>query len=396
MSDVRDYLEWRGDVTLAERPFNDADNLIMTCVAYLDLGGIVPTPAEGGSVGMSEACEDFLVRAGGEDISRWVRSLATVDARFVSALGASARFGAASLRGYVDLVDEERTLQFSAVTCDLSDGHSYVAFRGTDSTLIGWKEDFMLSFRVTSAQKAAALYLESQALRARDEGRKLYVGGHSKGGVLAAYAAAALPEALREVVDKVWSDDGPGMAADACPVTAREVFGERFVHVVPAYDIVGALFDDGTPKLVVRSDADGAMQHDPMSWQVDCQGLIEADGLDSDSVRLAGALAGWLDGIEGDERERFTDELFDVLQAGGATRLDEVMATPQSIQKVAAALGSADQRTKDLVWELMGAAVGANVESAKDAAANIAAQAVAGITDAISALTSGGDGVDEA
>ena len=390
MGDVRDYLEWRGDVTLGERPFNDADNLIMTCVAYLDLGGIVPTPADGGSVSVREACEDFLLRADG-DVEQWVRSLASVDARFVSALGTSARFGGGALRGYVDLVDEERTLQFSAVTCDLDDGHSYVAFRGTDNTLIGWKEDFMLSFRVTSAQKAAALYLESQALRARDEGHKLYVGGHSKGGVLAAYAVTVLPESLRSLVDMVWSDDGPGMAAEACPVSAREVYGEKFAHVVPAYDIVGALFDDGAPKRVVKSCADGAMQHDPMTWQADSQGLILAEGLEPDSVRLAAALAGWLDGVEDDERERFTDELFDVLQAGGATRLDEVMATPQSIQKVASALGAADQRTKDLVWALLGAAVGANVESAKDAAVSLASQAVAGITDAISALTSSDD-----
>ncbi|WP_322290224.1 Mbeg1-like protein [Paratractidigestivibacter sp.] len=392
MSDVRDYLEWRGDLSLAERPFNDVDNLIMTCVAYLDLSNIVPRQADGGSVSLAEACEDFLVRAAGDDVSRWVRSVASIDGRFVRALGESARFGASSLRGYVDLFDEEKTLQFSAVTCDLCDNHSFVAFRGTDNSLVGWKEDFMLSFRVTSAQHAAALYLEAQAIRARDEGRKLYVGGHSKGGLLAAYAAAALPEALREVVDRVWSDDGPGMASDACPVSARSIYGDRFIHVVPAYDIVGSLFDDGTPKLVVRSDADGAMQHDPMSWQVDYQGLIAAEGLDADSVRLSEALAGWLDGVNPDERERFTDELFDVLQASGATRLDEVMATPQSVQQVLGALGAADQRTKDLVWALLGAAVGANFESAKDAAVSMAAQAVAGITGAIADLALGDGG----
>ena len=402
LADIRDYLEWRGDLGLGERGFNDADNLVVACIAYLDLGGIVPGPAERGTVSVREACDAFLGRAtaegGGEDISPWVRSLATIDARFVRALGASARFGDAALRAYVDLVDEERTLQFSAVTCDVSDTHSYVAFRGTDNTLVGWKEDFMLSFTVTSAQKAAALYLESQAFRARDEGRRLYVGGHSKGGLLAAYAAAVLPEALRGSVEAVWSDDGPGMASEACPVGAREVYGERFTHVVPAYDIVGALFDDGTPKLVVRSDADGALQHDPMCWQVDAAGLVRAEGLEPDSVRLASALAGWLGGVEPGERERFTDELFDVLQAGGATTLGEVTGSAQSVQKVLAALGAADQRTKDLVWALLGAAFGANVESARDAAVSLATQAVAGIAGAISELTSGegtGDADDE-
>ncbi len=415
LADIRDYLEWRGDLSFDERGFNDADNLVVACIAYLDLGGIVPGPAEGGSVSVHDACAAFLERAGGaggaeaaggasgaggeSDVSPWVRSLATIDARFVRAAGESARFGEAGLSAYVDVVDEERTLQFSAVSCDVSDTHTYVAFRGTDNTLVGWKEDFMLSFTVTPAQKAAARYLESQALRARKEGRRLYVGGHSKGGLLAAYAAAVLPEELRGCVDTVWSDDGPGMASDACPVGARDVYGERFVHVVPAYDIVGALFDDGTPKLVVRSEADGALQHDPMCWQVDAGGLVPAEGLEPDSVRLASALAGWLEGVDPDERERFTDELFDVLQAGGATTLGEITGSAQSVQKVLSALGAADQRTKDLVWALLGAAVGANVESARDAAVSLAAQAVAGIAGAISGLTSGegaaGDGAGE-
>ncbi len=395
LGDIRDYLEWRGDLIFAERPFNDADNLVVSCIAYLDLGGIVPSPSDGGSVSVREACAAFLERAGGDDVSPWVRSLATIDARFVRALGASARFGDARLSAYVDLVDDQRTLQFSAICCELGDARSYVAFRGTDNTLVGWKEDFMLSFTVTSAQKAAALYLVSQALRARDEGRRLYVGGHSKGGLLAAYAAAVLPEALRGIVDTVWSDDGPGMASEACPVRARDVYGDRFVHAVPAYDIVGSLFDDGTPKLVVRSDAEGAMQHDPMSWQADAGGLVRAEGLEPDSVRLSAALAGWLGGVEPGERERICDELFDVLQAGGATTLDEVIGSAQSVQKVLGALGAVDQRTKNLVWELLGAAVGANVESAKDAAVSLATQAVAGIAGAISGLASGEAGGEQ-
>ena len=389
MADVRDYLELRGDILLSERGFNDVDNVVLSSLAYLDLAGIAPSREEGGSVSVAEACEAFLARAG-VDVSAWVRSLATIDERFVRALGASERFGAARLRAYVDLMDDGRTLQFSALCCDVGGGETYVAYRGTDNSLVGWKEDFMLSFRVTEAQEQAARYLAAEARRACAEGRRLYVGGHSKGGVLAAYAAAALPEELRGCVARVWSNDGPGMAAEAVPAHASEVYGERFTHVVPAYDIVGLLFDDGSPKLVVRSSAEGAVQHDPMTWQVRARGLCEAPGLEPDSVRMSRALAGWLGNIAPGERERFTDELFDVLQAGGATRLDEVLGSAQSIQKVLAALGAADQRTKDLVWELLGAAIGANVESARDAARsaakNAAEHAVAGIADALGEL----------
>ena len=126
----------------------------------------------------------------------------------------------------------------------------------------------------------------------------------------------------------------------------------------------------------MRSSADGALQHDPMTWQVGPGGLVEAESLEPDCGRMNAALAGWLDGMDPDERERFTDELFDVLQAGGASRLDEILASAQSIQKVLTALTAADQRTKVLVRELLGATISANVESAKDAVANALAKPV--------------------
>ena len=321
MADVRDYLEMRGDVLLGERPFNDVDNVILASLSYLDLRGIADASGLA-RLSVRRACEAFLSRAAGEDIAPWVRSLASIDDRFVRALGESARFGCAMVRDYVDVTDDERTLQFAALTVDLPDGCSYVSFRGTDNSLVGWKEDFMLSFRVTGAQRSAAAYLEREAAR------------------------------------------------------ASEVLGSVFTHVIPAYDIVGMLFDDGTEKLIVRSSADGALQHDPMTWQVGPGGLVEAESLEPDCVRMNAALAGWLDGMDPDERERFTDELFDVLQAGGASRLDEILASAQSIQKVLTALTAADQRTKDLVRELLGATISANVESAKDAVANALAKPV--------------------
>lgn len=369
MADVRDYLEMRGDITLEERPFNDVDNVILATLSYLDLKGIVPAPEDDGSVSVSEACEAFLARAEGEDVSAWIRSLASIDARFVRALGASERFGPARLRSYVDVRDEELVLQFSAVCVDLPGGATFVSYRGTDSSLVGWREDFMLSYQVTEAQRAAAVYLESEAAGAVAEGRRLYVGGHSKGGILAAYAAASLPQKYRPLVLRIWSDDGPGMAADAIPSRCVDLFGEKFVHIVPTYSIVGMFFDDGAPKLVVKSSAERASQHDPMSWQVGPQALVLADDLLPECKHMNKALADWVGSMDAAERERFTDEFFDVLEAGGATTLDEVFGSAKAVQKVLQALTDADQRTKNLVWELVGAAIGANVSAAGEAVA---------------------------
>ena len=258
MANLHDYLELRGDITLAERPFNDVDNLALSTLAYLDLTDVVGGPGEP-PVRVTDACAALLARSGG-DVSSRVRSLATIDERFVAALGGSARLGGALLRDYVDVRDDARAMQFAAVTVELGSGELYVAFRGTDTTLAGWRENFILSFAVTEAQRAAAAYLERALARAADEGRRVRVGGHSKGGNLAAYATAAAPVAYAGAIERVYSNDGPGMDPAVMPVSCHDVVGERYVRIIPAYSVVGRCFSDDAPAQVVASSASRSLQ----------------------------------------------------------------------------------------------------------------------------------------
>lgn len=365
MADLRDYLELRGDITLAERPFNDADSLALSTLAYLDLTGIAGGPG-GAGVRVADACAELLARSGGDVASR-VRSLASVDGRFVRALGGSARLGGAVLRDYVDVRDGERVMQFSAVTADLGDGTSYVAFRGTDTTLVGWREDFALSFSVTGSQRAAADYLARELGRARAEGRRVRAGGHSKGGNLAAFAAASCPVALAGSLERVYSNDGPGMDRSVMPVSCYDVVGERYVRIVPAYSVVGRLFSDDAPCLVVRSSAARSLQHDPLTWQVGPGGLVEADGPDPECLVVGRALASWLMGLAPDDRRKLTDELFDALAAGGATTFEDVLSGPAAAQRVLAALRDVDPRTYEMMWRLVGELASGAAEATREA-----------------------------
>ena len=365
MADMRDYLELRGDITLAERPFNDVDNLVLSTLAYLDLTGIAPSPGEPAGR-LADACAGLLERAGG-DLSSRVRSLATVDERFVRALAASARFGGARLLDYVDVRDDERTMQFSAVTVLLDSGELYVAFRGTDTTLVGWRENFILSFDVTEAQRAAADYLAHELSRAADEGRRMRVGGHSKGGNLAAYATAVAPAALADAVERVYSNDGPGMDRAVMPVSCHDVVGERYVKIIPAYSVVGRFFSDDAPVKIVASSAARSLQHDPLSWQVGPASFVAADGPDPECLVVAGAFSRWLSRLALEDRRLLTNELFDALAAGGAVRFEDVLSSPEAAQKVLAALGGIDQRTSDMMWALVGDLVGGAASATWDA-----------------------------
>ena len=378
VADVRDYLELRGDVTLSERPFNDVDNLALATLSYLDLTGIVGGPGERG-VRLTDACGELLARSGG-DLAARVRSLATVDERFVVALGGSARLGDAVLRDYVDVRDDERVMQFSAVTADLDDGQTYVAFRGTDTTLVGWRENFVLSFAVTRAQEAAAEYLAAQLARAGASGRPVRVGGHSKGGNLAAYAATSAPVSLASSIACVYSNDGPGMDRSVMPVSCHDVMGERYVRIIPAYSVVGRFFSDDAPATIVRSSEERSLQHDPLTWQVGPAGFLEADGPDPECLVVARSFSSWLERLGPEDRRQLTDELFDALAAGGATTFEDLFSSPAAAREVMAALGGVDPRTRDmmlgLVRELVGAAGAATreavVRGVSEAAADVA------------------------
>lgn len=377
MADIRDYLELRGDITLDERPFNDVDNLVLATLSYLDLTGIVGGPGEPG-VRVTDACGELLSRAGGDLASR-VRSLATIDERFVVALGGSARLGDAVLRGYVDVRDDERVMQFSAVTIDLPKGGSYVAFRGTDTTLVGWRENFILSFAVTQAQRASAEYLARELELAVAEGRRVRVGGHSKGGNLAAYAAACCPVALSGAVERVYSNDGPGMDRSVLPVSCHDVMGERYVRIVPAYSVVGRLFSDDAPCQVVRSSAARSLQHDPLTWQVGPAGFLEAEGPDPECLVVDRAFAAWLGRLVPDDRRKLTEELFDALAAGGAETFEDLFSSASAAQKVLAALRDVDSRTYDMMWGLVGELLGAGAAATREAVVRGASAAAADV-----------------
>ncbi len=276
MASIYDYLYWRADLTFEDRPFNDVDNLILSSLAYLDLKGIVPTEEQGGLIPLSFACKQFLKRTGG-DIEPYVRSLAKISIEFVTLLAQTKRFGSARLSAYEDVVDNTRSLQFAALCIELPSEGTYVAFRGTDTSLVGWRENLMLSYTITEAQREAVSYLERAVSRIEDSNAPIRVGGHSKGGNLAEYAVAFCPERVRERVRRVYSNDSPGMAPEVLPEDVRAMLGDKLHRIVPAYSVIGMLFArENDRHAIVASSATGLEQHDLTTWQVSRDSIIEA------------------------------------------------------------------------------------------------------------------------
>ena len=365
MANIHDYLIWRGDLSFGEHPFNDVDNLVLSAFSYLDFTGIIPTEEQEGSIELCHACDALLTKSKG-DVTPYVRSLAKVDTKFVRLIRKSPRFGSAHLSAYVDVVDKDRSLQFSALCARLPGDETYVAFRGTDSSIVGWREDVMLSFAITEAQREAARYLE-RAMQ-RTSGR-IYVGGHSKGGMLAEYAMLQCPERLRSRIVRVYSNDGPGMAPEVVGDCGQGNLGERIRRIVPAYSVVGMLFSrPEDPRAIVASSNRGIEQHDLTSWQVTRSGLEEVGELQPDCVSLDEAIAVWIEKLSLSKRALVANQIFDALEAGGAQQLDEILSSAESFHRVLQALAKTDDLTRDVALSLVQTLLDSSVGSVRKAA----------------------------
>ncbi|MFT8394467.1 Mbeg1-like protein [Propionibacterium sp.] len=357
MANIRDYLHWRGDLTLAERPFNIVDNVVLSALAYIELDGAVPAPGCG-VISVRQAAAWLASHGPGHSRDR----LTIVDAGFLDDLANTERFGSALLGDHVDVIDDVAGMQFSALTIQLDDATTYVAFRGTDNTIMGWREDFAMSFQVTSAQAEAVHYLAAVAEHTE---RPLRVGGHSKGGNLAVYSAMLLPPVHQARLLDVYTNDGPGLSSDIVDRAGLDRIGDRLTKVVPEWALIGALFETDSPTHIVASDAHGLLQHHPLSWQVEGAALSEVSAISRRAAAVNLVIDKWLEDASFEDRKSFTNALFGALSAGGAQLTTEIARIDYgSFESVLVALGHSRTQTKGPA--LVGLRVAARLIAAVD------------------------------
>ena len=312
MANAMDYLVWRGDISLEASPWNPVDALMMSNLCYLDFRGI----ADERGWTLAQAKRQGLVQE---------TMVANYDGRRAQfeAMADSARFGRIRMHHFISLTDEEQELQFSATCYDLPDGTLCVGFRGTDGTFVGWREDFNMSWQTSvPAQEAAVFYLEKAA--GLDE-RPIRVVGHSKGGNLAAYAAACCSEQVQKRLKEVWSFDGPGMAPEIFESEGYRRIVGKIRSYVPQTCIVGMMMEYHREYTVVRSDAAGINQHDPLTWQVLGPRFETVEKIDANAEMVSEILHGLLKETDREERAEMVDTLFRLLENTKASNVNEMM-----------------------------------------------------------------------
>ena len=320
MANILDYLDWRGDLTLSERPFNEVDNLILAELCYLDFSGFAPAGFAVQTVTLQDAANAYFAAHPTTDMGVLVPDQIPV---LVERAAKTARFGDIRLLGYVNRIDAETQTQFSAMTMLLPDGSAYVAFRGTDDTIVGWKEDFNMAFTPEiPAQKYACAYLQ-QAAKALPF-RPLLVGGHSKGGNLAVYAAVFCGQPVQKQLTAVYNNDGPGFYTSLLPLPAHRAVSDRITTILPESSVVGMLLAHEERYQVVRSTQIGLMQHDGFSWLVKGERFEHLTELAEGGRIMDQTLKSFLQALTGPQRVQFVDTLFAILTCTDASTLTDL------------------------------------------------------------------------
>ena len=318
MANLFDYLLWRNDVPLSLDPFGEVDNLLLSELAYTDFGSIVPE--DGGEIPLADACAAFFASHDRDAILESTAYTAKAPL-LMETMVTGARFGGMRLCRYINRVDREKDAQISAVACLLDDGTAFVAFRGTDGSVVGWKEDFELSYLSgTAGQKAAAQYLADTAARIP---RPLRVGGHSKGGNFAVYACIFAPDTVKDRILNVYTNDGPGFRPDITALPEYQALLPKIVSIVPESSIIGRLLRSGTAPIVVKSSAQGIVQHDGFSWQI-LKNRFEPSSPSPLSDFMETTVRAWSDELDDAQWKVIVDLIFSMLEATGFDTLSSI------------------------------------------------------------------------
>lgn len=343
MKSIIDYIKKYGDKTIDEMPFNEVDSLILSQISYLKFDNILPGPTDNvPGVEMAKIPEHECYEELYED-RRFIRN----NRALFSNAAKSARFGNVRLNNYISMTDTDWQIQFSALSATFEGGLTYLAFRGTDETLIGWKEDFNMALVTpVPAQEKAKQYLNTFGLNSAG---KIILGGHSKGGNMAVYAASTCQPELRDRIIKIYNHDGPGFPAD----TILETEGflavkDKILKFMPHSSIVGMIMETAEAYEIVECRKYGILQHDPFNWVVDGTAFRRVDNVYK-YVRFKDAsINKWICDMTIEEKSIFVEQLYSIFTASGATTLNELNDDwMKSSMAMLAAIENIDEASRD-------------------------------------------------
>lgn len=340
---ILDYIDWRGDLTFEQAPLNEVDGLALSLISYADFDGIVPSGMEEGIRIEAAVKKYFEIR----DIEKekQARSMTRNAPEIIEKMGQSRRFKDLRLINYVNFLDIELQEQFCAVSVILDKKTIFISYRGTDDNIVGWKEDFNMCFlEEVPAQKDALRYLEEVANIWRG---KIYLGGHSKGGNLATYAAINALSPVKKRILRVFNNDGPGFSESLIKSDKYRSMSDKIYKVVPQSSFIGMLFNHDERVAVVSSKESVAFQHNATTWEIIGDHFVYKDGLSDLGLIMDKTMTAWLDAQDEETRIHSIETIFGMLENSGVKTLGDIYGdNKKTLHSLFLSYGNLDADTK--------------------------------------------------
>jgi len=260
---LRGYVKKYGKYSFKEKPFNELDALVLSTAVYSNFEVVAPSFYDHSSRAT------LFNEIGHFDLSIVVAGKNTMagNKKMIPMLCASKRYGNIGIKSVFKVLNEDLANQFYACTFVIPEVGNFIAFRGTDSSIVGWKEDLNLSIhKVVLSQLDALDYLNAVADLVEGP---IYVGGHSKGGNLSIFSSIYCKKAVKDRIVKIYSYDGNGLSGKEIFNSAKYLaIQDRIMLIRPTNSIVGQIMFNPESKLFVKSCLPGVFGHYPYSWKI--------------------------------------------------------------------------------------------------------------------------------
>lgn len=324
MNNIYAYIREQGALSFESSPLNEADNLVFCVLSYLDLSEVVPSGI-GAEVTLYEAAKKYFA---GQELPPAAKddgsNRAPVLSRLFLRMAMAPRYRGVKLSGYREILDPASPEQFTALCIRYRKDALYVAFRGTSDSLVGWREDFLLAATGhIPSQRDALRYLKRAGIRY--PGCRIDVGGHSKGGHLALYAAALCSEVIRSRIGQVWSNDGPDLPLPLREMEGYQALGTRIRHYVPKDSVASMIYSHEDHYFVVDSCVKGVASHDAKTWVIENGSFVILPQRNKKSFRIEEKVRSWVEEMPQEERLRFIQVFFEILYATGADTFPKLL-----------------------------------------------------------------------
>ena len=338
MGIIFDYLDQVAYDSIYDTPFNELDMLMLTEITYLPFDQIV-------SDQMSPDCTCRLFEAA-EKVPQDLSMLVTKDRlKLLEKVTSSTRFKNIKLMGYVNDIDSDIQKQFAAMIFKIKPDGYVLTFRGTDDSIIGWKEDFHMTYMdQVPAQKTAVNYLR-KAMDALPG--QFILTGHSKGGNLASYAASQIEPEYQERIQSIYSYDAPGLSHSVNTSQGYQTISDKIKRYIPQGSIVGMMLETPKQAQIVKSTAiSGLAQHDTFTWQISDQTFVLLDNLNPDSLQVDKTLKNWVDSVSDEELKDFFDLFFGLILDASIISINDLTKL-ENFNKIRAVFENANALTDE-------------------------------------------------